>query len=713
MNIDGINLNDGGLFGEWRLDSSGLPQFFYRPKCSTKTADKAGNDSVYPEDPYVMLGNDRINIFAHVSGAWQWLHGDGGWCRLNAGFKPNCGNCFSRLNGMDLFANRDGSQHAEWGVGYIRHNRRINDLLWERFMAVPPSNVSGFYTRVRITNEGASPQEFNFEDGIGVCYLLLRDQRTPSAQRKSRYLVRGRKSKNSVVALIRQEANCCDLDLGGEGLISPLDTKPPSVFLHTDDAQFLFVEKISNEVLLMGLRAKIQLLPGQTFEFQWTTGTGHPFSLQSNDELPFRPEWRKRIPDFAEEPDPSLRRELQWHVASLEAMTVHSSVYDECFIPQGCSYGYDIGITASARDIFQHGLATLTYRPSLARSILRLGMKIMNSQGEIRLILEGGSSTTSWFFQTSDQQLYYFWLMADYLKTTSDAGILHDWVETYPPDNGIKRSGLQSLEQVFLYLRHHVNTGQKGLLHLLCSDWNDCIYFFLKHLSYPDLFMGAESTLNAAMAIFVCRRLSEQLNRLAPVESQRLCEGLQQVANEQESALEQIWQGRSFLPRAFVAGVAWGEEDMFLEPQVFALMNLGWSEARKQSLWREVQSRLMVEEKLGPRQRENPPDTERFPAGNRENGGIWYALNGPLCVALADFDRPAAKDILHRMTLAHHARMYPNQWTGIWSGCDNYESSLRATEGMPDPQSIWSDMPIYCAHAHAWPLVAWHSLTPT
>jgi hypothetical protein len=54
--------------------------------------------------------------------------------------------------------------------------------------------------------------------------------------------------------------------------------------------------------------------------------------------------------------------------------------------------------------------------------------------------------------------------------------------------------------------------------------------------------------------------------------------------------------------------------------------------------------------------------------------------------------------------------MYPEQWPGIWSSSDNLESELRSTSGMPDPQWIWSEMPIYCAHAHAWPVYAWEKI---
>jgi cellobiose phosphorylase len=172
-----------------------------------------------------------------------------------------------------------------------------------------------------------------------------------------------------------------------------------------------------------------------------------------------------------------------------------------------------------------------------------------------------------------------------------------------------------------------------------------------------------------------------------------------------------IWQGRSFLPRVLLPdGELWGADDLLLEPQIFALLDPEMSIKDKLALWKRIQSTVLQDEPLGARQRENPPDFDRFPSGNRENGGVWFALNGPLIVALSQFAPDDAWALLRRNSLAHHANTLPDQWPGIWSAPDNLESSLQSTAGMPDPNYIWSDMPLYCAHPHAWVLYAWHKL---
>ena len=84
-------------------------------------------------------------------------------------------------------------------------------------------------------------------------------------------------------------------------------------------------------------------------------------------------------------------------------------------------------------------------------------------------------------------------------------------------------------------------------------------------------------------------------------------------------------------------------------------------------------------------------------AGSRENGGFWYALNGPLILGVATFDRQAAGELLKKMTFANYARRFPEYWTGQWAASDSLDSSLLPSEGL---SGNW----IYCAHAHAWPL---------
>jgi cellobiose phosphorylase len=136
---------------------------------------------------------------------------------------------------------------------------------------------------------------------------------------------------------------------------------------------------------------------------------------------------------------------------------------------------------------------------------------------------------------------------------------------------------------------------------------------------------------------------------------------------------------------------------MWLEPQGFMLLMSDVPRDRKQELFDELKRRLLAGEALGARQIEKPVAKPGTPGGSRENGGFWYALNGPLILGVATFDRDAAMALLRQMSFANFARRFPQYWTGQWSASDSLDSSLLPTEGL-------SGNPVYCAHAHAWPL---------
>jgi hypothetical protein len=60
------------------------------------------------------------------------------------------------------------------------------------------------------------------------------------------------------------------------------------------------------------------------------------------------------LPNFKTEKDITLKQELIWDAYCLETMAQYSQFYDETKIPQGMTYDYDWGLSASARDHLQH-----------------------------------------------------------------------------------------------------------------------------------------------------------------------------------------------------------------------------------------------------------------------------------------------------------------------------------------------------------------------
>ena len=96
--------------------------------------------------------------------------------------------------------------------------------------------------------------------------------------------------------------------------------------------------------------------------------------------------------------------------------------------------------------------------------------------------------------------------------------------------------------------------------------------------------------------------------------------------------------------------------------------------------------------------------------GSRENGGFWYSLNGPVILGVATFDKAEAKRLLAQMSLANMSACFPRYWSCYWSAADNIESSLMPSEGLPDQTWTYADIPIACAHPHAWMLYCYYKI---
>jgi cellobiose phosphorylase len=158
---------------------------------------------------------------------------------------------------------------------------------------------------------------------------------------------------------------------------------------------------------------------------------------------------------------------------------------------------------------------------------------------------------------------------------------------------------------------------------------------------------------------------------------------------------------RSFPRRAWISyNESYGENEIWLEPQGYALQIPEMSQERKQRLFTEVEKRLINGEALGARQQENPPvyDVRGVAEpGTRENGGFWFSLNGPLILGVASFDRGKSWSLLRRMTFANFATRFPNYWSGRWTNADAVDSSVSPHKGMTPVIGL-------CAHPHAWPL---------
>ena len=85
---------------------------------------------------------------------------------------------------------------------------------------------------------------------------------------------------------------------------------------------------------------------------------------------------------------------------------------------QGSVYGFVLGANAAARDQLQHALPLVYTEPDLALSVLRNTCAWATPQGDLPYALGGDKRPMTDLLQPSDQNLWAFWLAAEYAAAT-------------------------------------------------------------------------------------------------------------------------------------------------------------------------------------------------------------------------------------------------------------------------------------------------------
>jgi cellobiose phosphorylase len=712
--------------GRWLDDEHGLPCYRYLGPLAFHVPMKNGQPAKLPDDPFFLLGNYRLTLFVHASGRYQLITGERAWGRMNRGDAPATGANEAavvvvgqrhELIGMTQPAAADADKL--FGVGFARYVYHLEpSVTVTRTISVLPSarpgdGSSAFLVAVRLRNTGASALKLSYSESVRANYEPIL---APWAPERRLVKYTQEVARDDASAIIRADVHARGarpLSFAPAGQMSRLDGAPPALFLkaaRVTDARAplrLSADKDASGHDRLELRCDLEVAANADKEITFVVGYSHDPASGAIEALAsrllgraapsaeggcFGKAWQRTIPEFADEPDVELRRELRWDVAVLEQMATWREYYDETVVPQGTEYDYMWGLMASNRDLAQHALPLCHTNPALARSVLRFIMKRIVPDGEVKLNDEGYGWSAHGPMLTSDQQLYFFMLLAEYLRVTGDTTILSEEIGYYPVECGAKGTGLDHVRRAFLFLRERIATGSHGLVRLWNSDWNDMFYWWPNDVAYNVMFSDAESHMNSAMAVAI---LGDLASVLPPGE---LAGAVRGYRGELLDAYLRDLGTRAFPRRAYIRGnQAYGEAEMWLEPQGFTLLIPELDQERKRRLFGEVRQRLLAGEALGPRQIEKPVQHGGTEPGSRENGGFWYALTGPLILGVATFDREAAAELLKKMTFANYARHFPHYWTGQWAASDSLDSSLLPSEGL-------SGNLVYCAHPHAWPL---------
>lgn len=742
--------------GGWISDSRNLPAYQFTADLPIKTMDAA--DKPYPldPDPFFILGNYRLTVFPKVSGLYRIVSGERGWTRLNeptSSIEQNSSRVevtrsgqkktYELLGLSGVCANAQRSRRL-FGCGFVRYELKPeDDIKAVRTLSIAPSNDKtigqpALVVNVNLTNTGSSPCDFSYTESLLSHVALGIELNTPEEHKAVTFSNRVEIDVERAFIVSHASAHSSDPGImSGRHDANRYNLFPASLLLvyPKGAAQNAMspVEFISREVStgatqleatvrgrLAGHESRsltfvVGLAPEQDpvpiLEFARNLGT-------SDDGVYFGNDWQGALAKFQPVKDPIFRRELIWNSHALLAMATYNSFYDETFIPQGMTYDYQMDLTAAPRDHLQHSMAAAYFRPSLAKSTIRYVLSKMSEQGEIKYTDFGFGKTSNSAWNTSDQQLYLFQAVGEYLRITGDYAFL-DEVTTYlPRQANMKGSVLEKLERAMTYLREEVGTGSHGLVRLMNSDWSDMVFADRSVLRY---FFGAESHMNSAMAIAVLPNMIRQIETYARTAVGNKAETAKRVLGSMKIYSERIAKAfyydlgeRTFSRRLyFDHQTPFGEDDMHIEPQSHLLQAGSYSVERKRVLWSEVKKRILDGEVLGPRQRQTPVKGGLIGEYVSENGGYWYSLAGQMITGLATFDKEAARSVLSMMTFDNFARHYPSYWTGLWSAADTVNavpSGSIAGLPRPDNNGLWTTFASFCAHAHAWPIYCWSKI---
>lgn len=738
------NLSD--KIGCWSKDKYGLPCFEYTGDIPyTQTLDN-GEEVMLPQDPWFLLGNYHLTLFTHVSGEYQLISGQRSWGRLNQNKHMNSGSLspwgrlkqdrnmasgsnsayieadgkLTKLTGLDSIACDCRKNRRSFGCGWVQYEYRSDETYVKRLLSVKPSmspydGTSAFLLTVTVKNCGNEIKSYTYKETMGVNYREIQFHTLPESSLKTRCIYKPFQVGNLAAVKISCESD--EPMKPGREELCRYEYYPPSPFMCDISA----VGKVSSSSDSIWAEFSFELAPQEEKRLQLVIGFAMSGEWEEMESIiskldcqkdDFGDEWLKVLPKFETETDENLARELVWHAYCLEAMATYSEYYNETKIPQGTIYDYFGGQHASARDNFQHALPLCYYNPPLAKSVIRYMLKRTTSLGEIRLIEMGNGFAYNERYFTSDQQLYFFMLITEYLEVTEDYEFLSEEIMPYPAKNTNPLKVWEFVKECFVYLRDTVGTGAHGLINLLNSDWSDAVYY-VENVPYNMVLLNGESHMNTAMALSILDKLAVQLKKAADAIGEDY-DALLVLADSMISYREKLLKAfmydfgdRSFPRRMYFNSKSYGDDNMFLEPMGFTLQIKELPLEKKRIIYDQMQKRLYKGEIIGAREQEKPQfdGNKEWYAGSRENGGFWYSLNGPVIIGVGEFDKPEAMKLLNNMTLENLSRNFPHYWSSYWSSSDTLESSLVSQHGIP----YWC-IPVYCAHPHAWILYCYYKI---
>lgn len=421
-----------------------------------------------------------------------------------------------------------------------------------------------------------------------------------------------------------------------------------------------------------------------------------PASLWSRSSA----QWKKQGIRFHTDAEPWAERETTWSSYYVRSGVTYDNFFREHIISQGAPYQYIAGLQGAARDPLQHALPFIFTDPKMARGVIRYTLREIQPDGSIPYGIAGSGVPMPCLYRPSDLELWLLWVASEYVLATRDKEFLEERIPSYPGNEPKQndRTVRELLEHAYTRVTVTFGAGKHGLMRLSSGDWNDSIVVNrFPPAQIMQVTQQGESVLNAAMASYVLTYYAQMLDFVG---RSRLADEARAKAEGQRRAVREQWTGRWFRRAWLGEELGWsGEKQMWLAPQPWALLGGCATPGQTKTLVGAMDELARKPSPIGALLQSQPDPTMKDEAGVGTNGGIFASINGTLICALAQVDGAMAWDEWKKNTLARHAAVYPDDWYGIWSGPDAYNSVLAKNPGATGP-----DFPVMNMHPHAWPL---------
>jgi hypothetical protein len=418
--------------------------------------------------------------------------------------------------------------------------------------------------------------------------------------------------------------------------------------------------------------------------------------------------WKEILPQVQAGPD-WLNREMLWHAYYLRALATYDQYFGRRTLSQGCAYQYMMGLNIAGRDPLQHLLPMVYLEPELARDVLAFTLSEMDPSGFIPYGIKGvGMRTAGGNPFPSDTNLYLMLALTEYVTATRDFSFLDEELPFYPREEGEKGTVMEHLRRAWRHQMEDVGIGANGLVKLRNSDWSDPFVVEAKvHDQDLDLALverEAESVLNTAMAAYILPRLAGLVRTAG---DPAWADQIETQAAAFKTALQKQYNGRWFNRAILPGNKVIGADQLFLEPQPWAILAGALAEAEESALDDTLFTELSSRSPLGALQRWPLSSSAAESPGMGTNGGVWFSLRYPLAMSYARQRPDYAWEEFLKMTNRAHAEAYPDIWIGQWSGPDTYNAPDSESPGWTyhtfPLSGFMMDFPIMCGHAHAGP----------